>query len=314
MEKLTNSRLAVFNECPRRHQLQYVEGWRLVKQDSEALVSGTAFHWLQEQWRLNQKRGDESLPTIAAGEIIQGSAMDPYERAKVEAMFLGYVERYRREPLGFSEVECEWEAPLVHPITGEVSPYFVLGGKMDGIVFREPTRPLILEYKTSTEDISQGSPYWAKKRLDPQISLYHVGAKAKGYEVEGCVYDVTKKPGIKPKQLNKTNKVAESPEDFFARCVSVIADSPDEHYVRADIVRTEQELTDSAMDVWEQAEAYRLQREAGIAPRNPASCFKWGRACVFHSHCCGDLPVQQDSRFKKFDNQHPELSGAQEAA
>jgi hypothetical protein len=314
MELLTNSRVECFNECPRKHQLKYVECLRLVAEDDVALTSGTAYHWLQEQWRTSQMRGKEVIPSLDAAALVQGSTMDPFEHAKVSAMFTAYVERYRRDPLSFLAVESEWKAPLVHPVTGEVSDHWRIGGKLDGIAFREdPTQPVIVEYKTSKEDVSVGSPYWERKRLDRQVSMYHRGAAVLGFPVVGCAYDAARKPGIKPKQVNKTNKVAETPGEFGARCLSAIADDIDSYFVRQDIVRTEKELAEASLDVWETAEVMRLSRENGLAPRNTSACFKWGKPCVYWNHCTGDRPIHEDSRFKKFDNQHPEL-GEEKAA
>lgn len=53
---------------------------------------------------------------------------------------------------------------------------------------------LVVEHKTTNSDITPGSPYWRRLTLDTQVSTY-LGATE---GVEGMLYDVIRKPGIKP--------------------------------------------------------------------------------------------------------------------
>jgi hypothetical protein len=53
---------------------------------------------------------------------------------------------------------------------------------------------LVVEHKTTSSDIGPGSAYWAKLTLDTQVSAY-LGAHE---GVEGMLYDVIRKPGIRP--------------------------------------------------------------------------------------------------------------------
>lgn len=57
---------------------------------------------------------------------------------------------------------------------------------------------LIVEHKTSSENIGIGSVYWRKLTLDDQISGYMVGARSLGFEPDGVLYDVLRKPELEP--------------------------------------------------------------------------------------------------------------------
>jgi hypothetical protein len=69
---------------------------------------------------------------------------------------------------------------LINPATGRASQTRQLGGKLDVLVRDQDSRALIIEHKTSSEDLGPGSDYWRRLRMDPQISTYFVGARALG--------------------------------------------------------------------------------------------------------------------------------------
>lgn len=54
------------------------------------------------------------------------------------------------------------------------------------------------EHKTTSLDIGEGSPYWKRLTLDAQIAKYLVGARALGHEPVGVLYDVIRKPQLRP--------------------------------------------------------------------------------------------------------------------
>ena len=80
MVKFTNSRLNCLAECPQKHHRAYVQGYRLIQEDSDALNFGSAFHWLLEQYEMAQREGKPAfnigIDSMTEG---QGSQMDPFE-------------------------------------------------------------------------------------------------------------------------------------------------------------------------------------------------------------------------------------------
>ena len=105
---------------------------------------------------------------------------------------LGYHLRWYEEPLVAELVEHEFEMPLVNPLSGRSSRTFVLRGKIDALVRCGQTdRQYLVEHKTTSQDISEGSAYWQKLRMDGQVSTYYAAFP----DAAGCIYDVIRRPG-----------------------------------------------------------------------------------------------------------------------
>ena len=57
---------------------------------------------------------------------------------------------------------------------------------------------VLIEHKTSSADIEDGSAFWKRLRLDSQSSNYLTGSKAVGFDPKAVLFDVIRKPRIKP--------------------------------------------------------------------------------------------------------------------
>jgi hypothetical protein len=171
-------------------------------------------------------------------------------------------------------VEAEFTAPLINPSTGHGSKTYLLGGKIDAIVRDQAGHVLLLEHKTSSEDLGPGSNYWLRLRIDSQVSVYYAGGKALGYDVEGVLYDVLAKPQLRPlkatplesqkktkdgKLYANQRELDETPDEYELRVLKHIAENPDRYFHRGMVVRLEQEAREAAFDTWQTA---RLLREA----------------------------------------------------
>ena len=317
---LTNSRLKTFRQCPRLHQLRYVEGYR-PSVEAAALHFGTLMHLALEAW---WTAPDDSQRLTLALEALESEA-DPYDRAKAQALMNGYDARWLNEPYEVIAVEVSFAAPLVHPRSGVTSPAFRQGGKIDGIALDTRTnRKLLVEHKTSSEDLSAGSSYWQNLRLDSQISIYFEGARSLGHDVDGCLYDVIGKPTIKPakatptesRKYTKDGKLYanqrdrdETPEEYRARLMEDIAANPNDYYQRQEVVRIGDELAEAAEDVWTTGALIQLSLASGRAPRNPDNCHRIGRgACSFFEVCTGAESLHDSPRFVRDGTVHPELA------
>ena len=62
----------------------------------------------------------------------------------------------------------------------------------------EDGRIAVREFKLLGDDISQDSDLSRRLRIDHQISLYVYAARQLGFKVDTVLYDVTRKPIIKP--------------------------------------------------------------------------------------------------------------------
>jgi hypothetical protein len=206
-------------------------------------------------------------------------------------------------------------------------------------------RTFIVEHKTTSEDIGSESDYWKRLRLDPQVSTYMVGARALGIEPDECLYDVARKPMLRPsavpvtdadgvkvvrdaagqrvrtkdgKKWRETSDSAqgyvletrpETPEEFRIRLRESIAEAPDKYYGRGHIVRLEEDERDAAHDTWQTALAIRNAETTKRWPRNPDACVRYGRTCEFFPVCTRETIATDPTRYVRKPAQHSELDG-----
>lgn len=318
MELLTASRLRSARACQRLHKLRYIDGYRPAV-EAETLRFGTLVHAAREAWW----RANDGRRMDAALAAIDAEKSDPFDRAKARAMMIGYDGRWAGVEMEVLAVEQEFCCELRNPATGRTG-YWALGGKIDSIV-RIEGRNLVSEFKTSAEDISQGSDYWRRLRMDSQVSIYFEGSRSLGHDVEGCLYDVLGKPALKPYKatpqearkytkdgaLYKTQRDRdETPDEFEERLISAIAEDPSRYYQRAEVSRLDGELADGLADVWMLGQQIRESERAGRFPRNPDACIRYGRTCEFFAVCSGEASLSDASRFTRIDDKHPELAGS----
>jgi hypothetical protein len=210
MRLLTNSEARCYRECPRKHRIKYVEGYRPLAEPGPLFFGTLAHTALAQIW--------QGQPAA----FVAGDA-DPFDLVRLEEMLRGYVARWG-QPENVQAVEVEFRAPLRNPETGAASRTFELAGKLDAIQL-----PLLVEHKTSGSDISPGSDYWRQLRLDQQISTYFVGAETLGYDCTACMYDVLGKPKLRPYTANKRRKADETPEEYRERVRAELSANPDRY-------------------------------------------------------------------------------------
>lgn len=189
-------------------------------------------------------------------------------------------------------------------------------------------KTLIMEHKTSSEDIGLGSIFWRKLTLDAQISNYMVGARALGFEPDGVLYDVLRKTSLEPLMATpiesrkytkptKTDPVSrlyanqrerdESPEEYRDRVLEDIAKRPDYYYQRGVVVRLEEEERDAAFDAWQTADQIRVSHNENRWPRNVDACSQFNRLCDYWPVCSGEATIDDPMLFAKGPT-HPELA------
>lgn len=317
---LTVSRMKTWRDCRRKHLLMYHEGWR-PKYLGEALRFGTLIHLGLEAWW----KDDGTGRLVAAIEAMAGRGFDAFEQVAAEELLAAYDVQWgddtRYEVLA---VEETFFAPMLNPETGAPSRTWVLAGKLDGIVRdRESGAVLILEHKTTTENVSDASdPYWAKLGMDAQVSQYYLGAESIGHAAEGCLYDVLLRPRLKPlratpeesRKYTKEGRLYanqraedETPEEFGARVRADILAGPEKYFQRRMIARTDGDLLEYMDDVWAEGRMMREAELAGRAPRNPESCHRFG-VCPFWDACAYGLNLaDHPEAFVRVDDVHPEL-------
>ena len=234
---------------------------------SEALSRGTAVHeWLAGWWMGASGESHDS------GQALPD---DPIARA----CCIGYAAVYQAPDLANVQVEVPWTATIGGvPCAGTLDAHGTETGA-DGVL-------VIVEHKTTSLDISPGSLYWRQVvTTDPQVSMYRAafpGAKV--------LYDVLRKPALR-------QKTTENEDQFVARCVEAMALDPAHYFQRAYVVRLEAEDEAFAEDV----RAIDALRRLPLLPRNPASCFAYGRRCDWFPVCWEGASLADDSLFTDQD-------------
>ena len=188
---LSASRLNTLLRCPRAHYWNHEVG--LIKDtDSVALHFGSAWHRAMEA-RWKGANYDEAL----AAALPEGVELDAYSCATIAGLLVGYYSYYgERETFGKLYPECEFSYKL------EQSRSFRVAGKIDGLGILHDERTALIESKTTSDSIDPASDYWLRLRFNMQIFQYVCAARKSGWDISHTVYDVTRKPSIKSKQVD----------------------------------------------------------------------------------------------------------------
>jgi len=189
-ELLTASRMTTLLTCPRKHYYRYELGLVPVKH-ALALRFGSAFHKAMEQ-RWKGATFEEALK--AALETAE--AFEELDAAILAGLLAGYYARYA------VEAECvaslQPETSFRYALKGSLT--FNVCGMIDGLGVLKTGWLCLLEHKTTGEDISPASDYWLRLRFNPQIYQYVHAARHLGHNVVKIIYDVTRKPAIRPRE------------------------------------------------------------------------------------------------------------------
>lgn len=345
LQLMTASRARCARSCRRRHQLQYLLGYRPAE-SVHSLRFGQLVHDALEAWWLAAKA---KLPVEewhqAAMRALSEREADELDLAHAQVMMMGYHLRWSGEPYEVLAVEVEFNAPLRNPVTGAASRTWRLAGKID-VVVRDlrTSEVVIIEHKTSSEDLSPTSDYWKRLRMDGQVSTYFEGAKSLGYEAARCLYDVLGKPrhglravpvvdehGVKVVHDADGNRVKtaqgkwrqtastadgyvlqtrpETLDEHKARLVEELGADPQRYWCRGDVVRLDAELQGALLDTWQLAQSLREEQLADRYPRNPDACMAPGRTCPFFAVCAGEASLEDERFFIRSTDVHPELAG-----
>jgi hypothetical protein len=336
---LTHSSEQAYKTCPRKFALQYRLGIRPAF-DSDALRLGSAFHVGLEQLKAGKDEDEAAAAVVCAYAEHDCPPWLTPEDFTVEletavALVRGYSRRWGSDAIvQYVAVELPFNLPIRNPDTGHETPTFRTAGKIDGIARLPDKRLALVEHKTTGESIEPGSDYWSKLLIDGQISRYVLAARALGHDVLTTVYDVTRKPQIRPKMIAKADRAQatsqgyyhgvkltgmcperETPQLYGARLLTDLSDRPDFYFQRMEIARLESDLDEYAYEQWTMQRSIREAelntRVRGLAawPRNSGACTSPYR-CTYLDICRGMKGDPSDSipdGFKRIERLHGEL-------
>lgn len=158
-----------------------------------ALVFGTAWHRAMEA-RAHKKSFEESL-AFALPEV--GGGLDAYLCQTLAALLLGYWRRWGEGDEIIKHNHPEQKFKLAMP----GSPFFTLEGKIDGLCELVDGRTAFVEHKTTSASVDIVSPYWDKLRFNIQVLQYADAGGKLGWDFSIIIYDVVRKPRLKPKEV-----------------------------------------------------------------------------------------------------------------
>jgi hypothetical protein len=328
---LTTSSVKCFNRCRREYQMAVEQGMRSIE-IGRALNWGRVWDAVMAYLWMPENFWDDS------GALLTGQAdpawltLDEVDRINVEVLATGYVEYWREahQPHEASDpkstitrvaAKLKFECPLRNPDTGRTTPLWSLAGELDAMALVDG-RELIVEHKSSGLDVSAGSTYWEKLKIDSQCSNYFEGARALGYEPLGVLYDVVRKPLLKhlkatPEEDRKYKKDGslhanqrdhdESLDEYRARLVEDVAARPDFYFARGEVVRLESEELAAAGDMWESAQAINQCQRRDRWARNTESCERYHKLCSFWPVCTGSAQLDDKAKYQHVGS-HPELA------
>lgn len=252
--------------------------------------------------------------------------------AKARGLMRGYDSRWRTPDFIVLAVEQTVCADLYNPATRARSRTFEVAGKLDMVVERNGRRTLF-DHKTTSDDIKDpASPYWRQLVIEAQPSHYALLEWLNGRKVDEIVWDVLKKPDIRPKNLSKKDREwTVNSRHYFGLRVSdqsieemehteretlemyeyrlaydCTTERPDHYFQRRTIPRLDADVHEHAVELWDYAQEIILARRLNRHPRNSGACMNYGRPCVYLGICSGHDDPQSD-RWRRKEQVHKEL-------
>lgn len=201
---ITHSRIQCVQTCRKKHWWKYEQGIRK-QSDATALRMGSIYHQMLDL--LGQGQALEIALEYLQREYVTNppEQLDDYqasiEQATLAVLVTCYQWRWAHSEITILATEKSFQIPLCNPKTGSASTVFDHAGKLDKSILLEDGRQGLMEHKLLGVDHGDGSDLRKMLRMDPQITLYLHAERVLGQLAETIIYDVTRKPTIKPSAI-----------------------------------------------------------------------------------------------------------------
>jgi hypothetical protein len=267
---ITATRQETLLNCPRKHYWSFEVGLK-PESDANALRFGKAWHNAMEaRWQ------GASYEEALSKAIPEGVQMDELQVATLSGLLAGYYAKYKdAEVVKELHPEVEFHYSLAGSRT------FQVGGKIDGLGILRDDRQVLVESKSTSESVEDGSDYWLRLRFNSQVFQYVLAARENGWDVSVVIYDVVRKPAIEPRQIRVLDEQGrkivldaagqriykangepresgdtekgwvlqsrlETPEEFGQRLADDTVARPDFYFARREVPILEQDLVEFA--------------------------------------------------------------------
>ena len=353
--KITNSELSCAATCMRKCQIAYLHHIRPAD-DATPLRFGKVWHTiLDHRAEGTPQEVNEREITLHYCRVMESAKDDEqraalaYEAQTVIAYLRVYDWRWADMDATIQTLASEeaFDCPIVNPETGKPARIFTFAGKVDRRVKLGDGRTAVMECKTTSTDIEPESSYWKRLRVDTQIARYVLAMRHLGHPVDTVLYDVIRKPGIKPKGVplvddkgfkivlgpdgqramtkdgKKPRETAsaaegyvlqtrpETPDEWRDRLQAELGANPERYFARREIPRTDADLDDAMRDLWDSAQMLHACEQGGRWPRNSQSCVGFGTCCYLDLCSTGWSPKDGQpipQGFVAIDESHAELA------
>lgn len=303
----SGSSIGVFMSCPKKYEFNYEKRLGSLFYKS-ALGYGSFIHAGVEV--LSGKGRADSLDSTLF-ELLeqhkdpsaQADIRSDYELAKRVVKL--WHESWSNPAHPFSNANIEWQKSEFEWSFNIEGTEFVHVGKSDGVVLHKKYGKLFL-YELKTAADRSRDTYVHRLQVDKQISSNIIALRKMGIDVEGVIYDVIWKPGLKRLKDRKT-KPDETLAEFHARIFETMKENPSEHFERHIVYRTEKDIEEYEKDLRSQFEALYIARKKKAFYRNSGACENFGSLCEFFT-CCIEGKEEFEQLLHKRSRRLPELS------
>lgn len=318
--KLSYSKIRCYRTCQTEYWLNYILGIRR-SEDADRFRIGTNWHDLQAKVtplpRTKQLAAViKTLDKAYDVEHIPEHLMEKFavEYRKLLHSYLAWSEYWKEDNKRYSII-----IPPERKITASYPPALEVTGIVDLLPFENGAEKLwVREYKTTSEDIADGSDYWKNVQRDIQTPIYVILARAAGYDVKGVQYDVFRKPQIKPKkpvkkdyELTSTNDLyertylgvpvpegdfsieLETPTMFGIRLQQHIMEKPEYYFARKEIPCTQGDIDRAWKMVQNTAKQIKYVTKNDLWVDDPQRCLEYGK-CQYWPLCSQNINPEKE--------------------
>lgn len=343
---LTNSRRECFQVCRKKHWFAYELGIRK-EDDPKALRMGSAGHAGVE---VLGKTADLAQACNAIRDLYSSKPeyLDQYEWdiecETILRLVCAYEWRWQEHRLKYHAVERPFNLPLLNPQSGKATSNFRQAGKIDAIVELEDGRLAVKETKFLGEDIGPDAPLWKRMKMDQQVSMYIDAARRSGFNVDTVLYDVIRKPTIKPEMVpirdelgvkivldqhgvrvrtaqGKYRQTGDkdlgyvlqerpmTPDEWGEKLTADITTRPDFYFARVEIPRLESDIDEFRYELWDVQQSIRdaQKNDRHYRTVNKSTC----PYCEYFGLCSSSVDVSGSNPlpegFVRVYDIHPEL-------
>lgn len=296
VKTVTYSEMDCFRQCPLKHRLAYVEGWRIPPKEGSALARGTLVHQVMERHYLalqgvEPRDRTKIFLSKLQDDIIHTLLVDPFsgeqteDQELVEWIYRGYVDYWGGND-SWDIIHVERPSEVTLKLPNGYSSRIRLRYKIDLLIKDRSTGNLVLVDHKTMANMEQPM----ETDIDDQFGLYMGALRQEGFPV---AYTVKNK--IRTRRL----KTKETPlEERFAHEVTY---------------RTDEELFNIQQDFIKAARSSQSKMLQLYSSPDPRTC-NW--KCDFlqaHYMARKGIPFEvslPDLGFEKLNNVHPEYSQA----